>query len=121
MDIKNIIKILLYVFFSSFGLILLKMGTNKELNLSWDKGNFTVKINYILIIGMLLYILSFLTSLVAMKGMNLSLFYPISAGLVYVLVCFLSWFWLKEKISTQQMVGMGIIFIGVIIMNIRKA
>lgn len=119
MTLKNMFKIILYVLFSSFGLVLLKMGT-KGLEISLHKGNFTLSINYILIIGMIFYVLSFLTSLITMKGMNLNVFYPISAGLVYIMVCILSYFILHEKMTLIQIIGICITLIGIVVMNIKK-
>lgn len=120
MTIKNIVQIMIYSFLSSFGLVILKIGTNKELKVSFNKENFTINLNYILIIGLLFYVLSFITSLITMKGMQLNVFYPVSAGMVYVLVCLFSYFMLHEKISSRQAAGMIIILIGVIIMNVKK-
>lgn len=119
MALKNVLQILIYVLLSSFGLVMLKIGTNHSLKFSLNEGNFTLSINYILIIGMFLYALSFITSLIAMKGIKLNIFYPVSAGLVYILVGLLSFFVLHEKISLTQIVGMGIILVGVVIMNIK--
>lgn len=51
--LKSMMQIIVYIFFSSVGLILLKIGTNKKFELSFDSGNFLLGINYILIIGML--------------------------------------------------------------------
>ncbi len=120
MTMKTIIQIVIYVLLSSFGLVFLKLGTNNALDFSFNDGNFTLHINYILIIGMFFYILSFITSLIAMKGMNLNIFYPVSAGLVYILVALLSVFVLHEKISLRQLFGMVVILAGVIIMNVKK-
>ena len=52
--------------------------------------------------------------------MNLSLFYPLSAGLIYIAVCVLSFLVLKEKISVQQLIGMVVILAGIVIMNLGK-
>lgn len=120
MTLKNILQIVIYVILSSCGLVMLKIGTSHSLKFTLSKGNFTVSMNYILLIGMFFYVLSFITSLIAMKGIKLSIFYPVSAGLVYVLVGLLSFFVLHEKISLQQIAGMGIILAGVIIMNIKE-
>ena len=73
-----------------------------------------------LVLGACLYIISFLLSMVVMKGMNLSLFYPLSAGLIYVVVCILSIVLLKEKPSVNQLIGMTVILAGIIVMNIGK-
>ncbi len=120
MTLRNILQIVIYVILSSCGLVMLKIGTSHSLKFSLNKGNFTVSMNYILLIGMFFYVLSFITSLIAMKGIKLSIFYPVSAGLVYVLVGLLSFFVLHEKISLRQIAGMGIILAGVIIMNIKE-
>ena len=69
---------------------------------------------------MCVYILSFLISLAIMKDMNLSVYYPVSAGLIYVMVCLLSVAIFSEKITIQQLIGMISIFIGIIVMNIGK-
>ena len=51
---------------------------------------------------------------------NLSIFYSVSAGLVYTCVCFMSYFFLKEKITTIQFIGMGLILAGIITMNMSR-
>lgn len=120
MTLKTIIQILIYILLSSFGLVLLKAGANKSLEISFNNGNFQFNVNYVLIIGMFFYMLSFIMSLIAMKGINLNVFYPVSAGLVYVLVGLLSVVVLHEKISTRQIVGTVVVLVGVVIMNIKK-
>lgn len=112
--------ILIYVLFSVSGLLLLKIGTSKAFELSISEGNFSLTVSGVLVIGMCLYLLSFVTSLIAMKNMDLSVFYPISAGLAYVFVCLLSYVVLRENISRNQLIGMGFILVGVIMMNLKK-
>ena len=116
----NMLKILLYVMFSSCGLILLKIGTSKNFSISFNKGSFSLEINFVLITGFLLYIASFITSLIVMQGMNLNIFYPVSAGAIYIIVCVLSTIVLHEEISIKQLVGMCIILIGILIINIKN-
>ena len=105
---------------SAAGLTLIKLGLGKETTLLLDKGGFQLHLTWMLVGGALLYVISFLLSMVVMKGMNLSLFYPLSAGLIYIAVCVLSVLVLKEKISTTQLIGMAVILAGIIIMNIGK-
>lgn len=112
--------LLIYVCLSAAGLTLIKSGLNHNTSVVFDKAGFMIQFNWVLIVGMILYVLSFLTSLLVMKGMNLSLYYPLSAGLVYIIVCLVSRFVLKEDISFNQVVGMAVIFAGIIIMNIGK-
>lgn len=112
--------ILIYVTFSVSGLLLLKIGTTRAFDVSISNGNFSFSVNGFLLIGMCLYLVSFLTSLVAMKTIDLSIFYPISAGLGYIFVCLLSYLILKEHISKEQLIGMGLILIGVVLMNLKR-
>lgn len=116
---KTMILIILYVLISASGLLLLKIGANHEFNVSISKEGFGIKVNWQIILGMLFYICSFLVSLMAMKRINLSIFYPISSGLGYVVICIISYLVLKETISIKQFVGMVIILIGVVVINLR--
>lgn len=112
--------LLIYVCCSAGGLLLLKLGVNNGVSLKFQSGMFQFEVNWILLLGVVVYIVSFLLSLFAMSKMNLSYFYPISAGLVFVVVCAVSVFVFKEKISMQQLVGIGMILVGVIVMNVQN-
>ncbi len=114
------IGLFIYVIMSSLGLTLIKIGTANDFSLKLDRVGVQFQINYVLVAGMCIYIISFLLSMMVMKKMNLSVFYPISAGLIYILICLLSIFVLKEKVSANQMVGMGIILVGIVVMNFKK-
>lgn len=118
---KQMIGLLIYVCLSATGLTLIKMGLGKNTSLSFDRAGFSISFGWILILGMCLYVLSFCTSLIVMKSMNLSLYYPISAGLIYIIVCVLSVVVLKEKIGLLQLIGMAVIFVGILIMNIHNS
>ena len=117
---KHMIGLLIYVCFSAAGLTLIKLGLGKDSTLLLNKGGFNLSLSWILVLGACLYVVSFLLSMVVMKGMNLSLFYPLSAGLIYIAVSLLSFLVLKEKISTTQLIGMGVILAGIVIMNLKK-
>lgn len=117
---KQMIGLLIYVCLSAAGLTLIKIGLDKNSSLFFDKLGFSITFSWILLLGMCIYILSFLTSMLVMKNMNLSVYYPLSAGLIYVVVCALSVVVLKEHLTWNQLVGMVIIFAGIIFMNIGK-
>lgn len=117
----HFIGLVIYVFLSATGLTLIKMGLNNNSSMLIDLKGLSLSFSWLLIIGMCLYILSFVTSLFVMKGMNLSIYYPLSAGLIYVLVCILSVIELKEHVSTTQLVGMGVILAGIVLMNLNPA
>lgn len=113
-------KIILYALFSAVGLVFLKLGSGQDLGISFRKSSFSIQMNYMVIIGLCFYIASFLLSLSIMKKSNLSIFYSISVGLVYICVCVLSYFLLKESVSRLQLVGMGLILIGIVMMNMKS-
>ncbi|MDE6888153.1 MAG: hypothetical protein K2P45_05850 [Eubacterium sp.] len=117
---SEMIGVLIYVCISALGLTLIKVGLGRNSTLAFDKAGFSMKFSWLLILGMCLYVLSFLLSLIVMKGMNLSLYYPLTAGLIYIIVCMFSVLILKEKIVPVQLIGMAIIFAGIIVMNIGK-
>ena len=117
---KHMIGLIIYVCLSATGLTLIKLGLGKDSTLLLNKGGFNLNLSWILVLGACLYVVSFLTSMVVMKGMNLSVFYPLSAGLIYIAVCVLSFLLLKEKITTTQLIGMVVILAGIVIMNLKK-
>lgn len=117
---RQMIGLLVYVCLSATGLTLIKLGLGNNASLSFNRSGFSLSFGWMLILGMCLYVLSFMTSLIVMKRMNLSIYYPVSAGLIYILVCVLSVIVLKEKIGLLQLIGMAVIFAGILIMNIHK-
>lgn len=110
----------LYVVCSATGLTLLKVGVSKGIVLKFTSGIVDFEFSWILPLGMMIYATSFLLSLTAMSKMELHYFYPISAGLIYILVFVLSVFVLKEAVDLKSMVGIAIILIGVVVMNWSK-
>lgn len=114
------IGLLIYVCMSATGLTLIKIGTGQASSLVLNKQGVGIQLNWILILGLCMYVMSFLLSILVMKRMNLSVFYPLSAGAVYILICLLCYFVLHESISISQLVGMGIILAGIVVMNLGK-
>lgn len=106
------ISILLMVVSSllaGFGQICLKIGS---MNLKRD----LIKLikNYVLISGIIFYGLSSVITIVALKGNELTVLYPI-ASLNYVWVSLLSMKFLKEKMNAYKWAGIATIIIGVTI------
>ena len=114
------IGLLIYVCCSAAGLTLIKIGLTQNSSLIFNKAGFSLSFSWILILGICLYIMSFLLSMLVMKNMNLNLFYPLSAGMIYIVVCVLSYVVLKEPVGLMQFLGMAIILAGIIIMNLGK-
>ena len=72
-----IFLISIYVCFSATGLVLIKMGTSQGFGIALSKGVFRLELGSLLLVGLTLYITSFLLSMVVMSKMNLTFFYPL--------------------------------------------
>ncbi len=118
--IMSILMMLIYVICSALGLILLKMGLSNKAIISYVSSCIEMRIPMLLLIGALLYIFSFLLNMLVISRFNLNFIYPISSGLIYILISILSVLLLKESINNIQIIGMGAILVGIIIMNIGK-
>lgn len=119
-NLKMILYIITYAVLSAIALLCLKISATKGLGVSYENGGFIIKINIYLIIGLVLYILTFLLSLYIMRTADISFFYPTSIGIVYVLVCVMGIWVLKETVTIQQVVGMTMILMGVIMINVKS-
>jgi len=115
-----ILKIIVYAIFSSMGLLFLKIGAGQDFDIFFSKYSFSLRINYMVILGLVFYMASFLLSLSIMKQENLSIFYSLANGMAYICIGLLSCFVLKESISMLQMMGMGLILAGIIMMNFKR-
>lgn len=105
--VKPILLIFLCTIFTAVGQLLLKLGTN-SLKLSFT-GLIT---NFMLITGIIVYLMGAAIMIYALKQEELSSFYPF-LSLSFIWVAFLSVFVLKESIVFLQWIGMLAILAGV--------
>ena len=92
---------------SAFGQVGLKFGAQKLKKTV--KGMIT---NYALITGILLYLVSTAVFVIALKGGELSVMYPL-ISLTYIWVGFLSQKYFGEKMNTLKWSGVALIIVGV--------
>ncbi|MDR1061133.1 MAG: hypothetical protein LBL83_07980 [Clostridiales bacterium] len=113
--------ILLAVYIACSGVALLFMKSGAQaLSLRLGKGSFQLDMDYRLIMGMALYVVSFLLSIVLMQKMNLTYMYPMAAGLINALVCVAGVLVLKEGVSALAWAGIALITVGVALINFGK-
>lgn len=115
----KIVLVLVYLFCSILGLILMKKGGNAG-SVALNNGNVGLSINLISFVGLLFYIVSFLLYTKVVTSFDLSYIIPIITGVSQILILLASWGILKETISKQGIIGAIIIIIGIIVMNIKK-
>ena len=106
----------LYVCLSAGGLILFKMGAS-DMNIHVTAAIFSVQLSWKMILGIICYGCSFILWLFIVSKMNLSIAMPLSVGIVNILVLVGSSVFLGETVTVAQWIGVGIIVIGLAIIN----
>lgn len=115
----KILSIIIYLFFTVGGLVLVKMGSN-SINLAITNGNFNFSMELKAIAGFIMYIVSFLIyTFYIIKKFDLSYIYPIITGITQVLVILAGVFIFKEHISTPAIIGIILVLIGIVCLNIK--
>lgn len=115
----NYILIAVYLLCSVGGLTLVKIGGDVN-SFSSQSSYFTLSLSYATLIGLFLYIFSFLLWMIIIQRFNLSYIQPIATGLSYVLIILVSVFILRESISALQWMGLVFVLVGVVLMNLSK-
>lgn len=111
------ILFLIYIVLSSLGLILFKLGS-KDLSVLFQSGAFSFSMSWIVLVGILCYLASFLLWLVIVSKSELSYIYPLSIACINIAILLGSHFILNESIGMKELVGTIIIIIGIIVMKI---
>lgn len=116
----NTILILAYILSTSLGLILLKLGTSTGLPISIVENSFKFNLNIYSVIGILLYGLSFFLYIYLISKFDLGFIIPVTIALVYIIIFVASFIIFKEAFTALKIVGICLIFGGVILLNLHK-
>lgn len=115
------ILMLLAILLNVCGHIFLKAGMNKVgainpllLILNFTKVFFTTPF---VLLGIFSYVASVALYMVVLSRTHLSFAYPLMMSIGYVLIVFFSWQVFKEPFSVYKWIGMGLIFIGVLLIG----
>lgn len=113
--------VLISVFMGSAGQIILKIGANKLGDFNLSIGTFFQSIWIILksptiMIGLVLFGLSFLAWIKVLTKSELSQAYPL-VSLSYIIIGLVSPILFNEQLTIQKIMGMGAIVLGVFILN----
>lgn len=118
--IMQIVLIVVYLILTVSGLVLMKLGGNPG-SVSMAEGNINFGISPISLVGFICYIGSFLLYTRMVVMFDLSYITPLCTGIVQILTLVAAKFVFKEEFTTQGIVGVAIIIIGVVLMNWKKA
>lgn len=116
----NIILIVVYIILTIAGVVLFKLGTQKDFLVSIATGVFTLKISLMSIIGLVCYLCSFLMYMFLISKFDLTYIVPVTTGVVQVATFVLAIMIFKESVTISKVVATGLILMGVILLNIKK-
>ena len=116
----NVILIVFYIILTIAGVVLFKLGTQKDFLVSIATGVFTLKISLMSIIGLVCYLCSFLMYMFLISRFDLTYIVPVTTGIVQVATFVLDIIIFKESVTVSKGVATGLILIGVILLNIKK-
>ena len=119
MNVLQVLLFFVYLLFSSFGIILVKMGA-AENAIEINTYIFNVRFSIVSLFGIGLYVISFILWMYILHKYNASFIMPIATGLGICLVTSLSYFILKESVSKFQVAGIIVVIIGVLLINYKR-
>jgi len=116
--ITTILIMILLTFFSSLGMLLLKIGSKKIGSLKQKISTIILKIiNLYIIIGVLLYLGVSVIFIWLLQTNELSFLYPITA-INYFFIIALSVIVLKEKMNINKWIGLIFIVFGITLLSL---
>lgn len=116
----NYILIAIYLILSVSGLVLFKLGCEKDFLISVSTGIFSLKISLLSILGLGCYVCSFLMFMFLISKFDMTYIVPIGTGMTQVLTFIMAVLVFKESITLAKISGTALILIGVAIINFKK-
>ena len=112
--------LIIYVLATSGGLVLIKLGTASGLPVSIVDSSLKFNLNPSIVIGIILYALSFLLYIYLISKFQLGFIIPLTTALVYIVVFIASYFVFHEVFTLLKIVAISMIIFGVIILSLNK-
>lgn len=107
-----------YILFAQTAVLLVKTGSAGAA-VTLESGNLSVSVSVRLLVGLCLYVCSFLLWIVVLSQNDLSRVTPFITGANYIIPMVIGIFLLKETMTTPQWIGAFVILTGLVISNIR--
>ena len=116
---QQVIVIALYVLCSVSGVVCIKLGSLNATAIEITPKIFSIKMGWLSLLGLILYIISFLIYIGLVCKNDLSYLIPVTTGAVYLLTLLSSVVVFKESVHLLQIIGSVLILTGVILMNMQ--
>lgn len=114
------ILILLYVAMTASGLITLKLGSADGAPISFVDGRLDFNLNFINILGVIMYGVSFLLYIYLISKNDLGYIIPVTTAMVYCVIFIASFVVFHESFTLIKIIGISMILIGVMLINANK-
>ena len=109
-----VLLFMLYIILTTSGLILFKLGTNVT-DFNFNIFGLHLALSYKMLLGIICYGFSFLLWLYLVSKNNLTIIMPLSVAITNTLIVLCSLYFLHEKITLLQGIGIFIIIFGVVL------
>ena len=120
LDLKKFILVVMYIFLTIAGLVLMKIGGNTG-NIKLEKDCFIFSMSFLSLFGFICYIASFLIFTNIVVKFKLSYIMPITAGLIQVLTLLSGYIVFKENVTINGIIGVILVILGIVVMNIKSS
>ncbi|MCL2859469.1 MAG: SMR family transporter [Oscillospiraceae bacterium] len=111
--------IAVYILLTTGGLVLMKLGNNAG-TIAIQNSTVNFSVNAISLVGLIIYIISFLMFTKIITTYDLSYIYPIVAGITQVLSLIAALLIFKEHITWLGVAGIVLVVAGIVVMNINR-
>ena len=108
-----------YALLSVGGLTLFKLGAQRAMNVSITGTVLSLQISWLSLIGLMMYVCSFLIYMGLVSKIQLSYLTPMSTGIVYTLTIAVAILVFHEPMTTFKLIGILFVLCGVILMNLK--
>ena len=110
----------IYALLSVGGLTLFKLGAQQALSVNVTGAALSLQVSWLSLLGLAMYVVSFLIYMGLVSKIQLSYLMPISTGVVYILTMLVSLLVFKETLGPLKAIGVVLVLCGVVLMNIKK-
>lgn len=108
-----------YVLSTSLGLVFIKLGSSDGFPIKFISGKLSFNLNFYIISGIVLYILSFVLYIYLISRHDLGYIIPLTTAIVYVLIFIASFFIFHEAFTVAKVMGIVLILGGVVLLNLK--
>ena len=114
-----VVVLAIYALLSVGGLTCFKLGAQQALSINVTGSALSLHISWLSLLGLAMYVCSFLIYMGLVSKIQLSYLAPISTGVVYVLTLASALLIFHEPVTALKLVGAGLVLGGIVLMNIK--